>query len=312
MKKHVGILAVISSAIIFGVVPILVSLSYQGGSNAITSSFLRSFLALPILYIITKQKRISLKITKKELGQIILFGFIGVTLTGLALTSSYQYIPAGITTTLHFTYPVLVTVAGFIFFRDKIRGGQALALLLSFAGVLFFMGNSSDLNILGILLALLSGVTYTFYMLGIERTELKDMHYFKLSFYFCLVTSVSLGIMGLVTRELQFNLTPVAWSYSFLVAILASVGALSLFQIGIKSVGASTAAILSTLEPITSIVLGVLFLNETVTPQKLFSSILILSGVILMTYMQSKSSKSNASSPTTVPLQPASVEEIIR
>ena len=297
MKKHIGMLAAILSAVIFGISPILVRFTFQGGSNGITATFLRSILAIPILYLILRQKKTSLRLTKKECGDVILFGLLGVTFTAVALTVSYQYIPVGISTTLHFIYPMLVTAAGVLFFHEKIGKSKAAALLLAFAGVLFFMEKNGEINLIGVALALLSGVTYTFYMLGIERTGLKEIPFFKLSFYFCIVASISTGILGLATGKLQLHLTPEAWFFSFLVAILVSVGALSLFQIGIKSVGSSAAAILSTLEPITSILLGALILKEVITFQKLIGCLLILLSVILMTALHSR-----VNTPAAVPI----------
>lgn len=73
------------------------------------------------------------------------------------------------------------------------------------------------------------------------------------------MSSIAMGIFGIGTGELTLTtLTPQAWFISTVFALLCTVVALSLLQIGIKHVGASTAAILTTFEPITSIICGVL------------------------------------------------------
>ena len=288
LKRHMGALATILSAIIFGFTPILARLAFDGGGNGITITFLRSVLAIPVLYIVVKKNNIPLKLTRKEFGNVVLFGVLGVTITTIALSVSYEYIPVGISTTLHFIYPILVTTAGVLLFHDRVTKVKIIALFLGIVGVLLFLEKGANIGLKGVLLALFSGFTYTFYMLGIEKTNLRNIHYFKLAFYFCIVTGVTTGIFGMAIGELNLHLTKEAWFYSFLISIFVSVGAISLFQIGIKKVGASTAAILSTLEPITSIILGTLFLQELLTVPKIIGCVLIILSVILMTTMQEK------------------------
>lgn len=120
MKRHMGALATILSAIIFGFTPILARLAFEGCGNGITITFLRSVLAIPILYIVVKQKHIPLKLTRKECGNIVLFGVLGATITTIALSVSYEYIPVGISTTLHFIYPILFTTASVLLFHDSV------------------------------------------------------------------------------------------------------------------------------------------------------------------------------------------------
>ena len=97
-----------------------------------------------------------------------------------------------------------------------------------------------------------------------DKSGLKNQPVFKISFYVALMSSIAMGIFGIGTGELTLTtLTPQAWFISTVFALLCTVVALSLLQIGIKHVGASTAAILTTFEPITSIICGVLLLGET-------------------------------------------------
>lgn len=134
----------------------------------------------------------------------------------------------------------------------------------------------------GIFLALLSGLFYSIHMVVMDKSGIKNMHYFKLSFYLCLFGAALSGIYGGVTGQLALHLTGQAWLFAFLVSICASVGAISLFQLGIRYTGASTAAILSTLEPITSVILGVLVLGELFTARKIAGCLCILLSVVLI------------------------------
>ncbi|GAA0178874.1 EamA family transporter [Clostridium sediminicola] len=283
MNRVKGSIFIILSAVIFGFTPILAKLSYLGGSNAIMLTFLRSFIALPVLYSILKYKRISLRITIELMKNIIILGFFGATLTTFFLYTSYNYISVGVATTIHFAYPTFVILSCILIYKERTSVNKILSLILATFGVLMFLGNNEGASMIGILLALLSAVSYAFLMVYMDKSELKELHPIKLSFYLCIIIASSMFIYGLITNSLTLKLTPRAWLYSLIVSLCVSVGALSLFQLGIKYIGASTASILSMLEPITSIILGVIILHENISLLKIVGSSLIVAAVIILT-----------------------------
>lgn len=116
-----------------------------------------------------------------------------------------------------------------------------------------------------------------------DKSGLKNQPVFKITFYVALMSSIAMGIYGNVTGNLALiSLTAKSWWISLAFSLLCTVVALSLLQIGIKHVGASTAAILTTFEPITSIVCGVLLLGEFVTFVKIMACALIMIGVVTL------------------------------
>lgn len=103
------------------------------------------------------------------------------------------------------------------------------------------------------------------------------------SLYTCLFVSVYTFLYGLMTNQVTFGLTPLSWVFTFLVAVSVSIGANAFLQVGIRYTGASTAAILSMFEPITSVVCGILILRESLSGTKLLGCSLILIAVYLLT-----------------------------
>ena len=288
MKRHLGTLSAVGSALIFGFTPIGGRFSYNGGSNGIMLTFFRAAFAIPVLYLILKQQGISLELSARERRDLLLVGPLGPALATVLLYCSYQYISTGIATVLHFSYPVLVTMISVAFFGEKFSKGKTAALFCSFLGVLMFFQSGEHSGTTGIFLAFASSVAYTVYMIGIEKTSLKSMHYFKLTFYVCCIAAVVSFAVGLAMNNVTFHLTPVAWVYTILVSMFASIGAVTLFQLSIQLIGASSTAILSTLEPITSVVLGALILNEKLSLQKWVGCVLILTSVVGVTYLQTR------------------------
>lgn len=273
-----------ASAVIFGFTPILARIAYDGGANGITMTFLRYLLSLPVLYLILKRGKVPVAVEKAWRLPVALCGVFGAFATTVTLYMSYSYIPVGMATTLHFIYPVLVTAGCVLLFREGITAKKVLALFFGAAGTFLFLDKYSAGAVSGpgIGLALLSGLFYSVYMIIMDKSGVKNMYFFKLSFYLCVFGAVLSGIYGGVTGQLTLHLTGQAWLFAFLVSLCTSVGAISLFQLGIRYTGASNAAILSTLEPITSVLLGVFILGEQFTAKKAAGCVCILMSVLLI------------------------------
>ena len=150
LQKYKGILFTILSATIFGFTPILGRITYDGGSNGITLTFLRSILALPVLYFLVRRRGLSIRVAPSEVKKILLTGVVGSALTTILLYSSYTYISVGMATTLHFVYPLVISVACVVLFKEKMTPLKICALVLATAGIFFFADKSSGLSLIHI------------------------------------------------------------------------------------------------------------------------------------------------------------------
>lgn len=305
MRTVKGILLTMLSAVTFGFAFTLGPMTYgEGGSNPTTLTFLRNVLSLPVLMLILMFKGISLKVSKKEMMSLAILGGIGNAVTTLMLFISFSLIDVGIATTIHFIYPVFVTLGCVLFYREKLGLQKVIALMIATSGIACFFTEvdmSAGLSggmFLGLVLAVASGMTYAFYIIYMDKSGLKNQPVFKITFYVALMSSIAMGIYGMVTNELALStLTAKSWGISLAFSLLCTVVALSLLQIGIKHVGASNAAILTTFEPITSIVCGVLLLGEAVTFVKIVACALIMIGVVILSLSKQKPSKEDAAAP---------------
>lgn len=281
--KAKGILYTVLSAIIFGIVPILVKLAYAQGGTSATVTFLRAALCLPLTALVLRRQGVSLRLEQCQLRPLLYTGIIGTSGTTLLLSASYSFISAGLSTTLHFIYPMLIVAACTLFYQEPLTLPKGGALVLALGGVaLFFEPGGQTAAFTGMALALASGCTYAFYVISLDKTNLKEMHYLKLSLYINAIMALCSLAAGLARGQLRFDLTLPGWLYCLAVSLLASLGATPLFQLGVRYTGASTAAILSTFEPITSIVAGYLVLGEPLSPAKIAGCVLILSSVALI------------------------------
>ncbi len=283
-----GIAAATLSALLYGLSPAVAKLAYAGGSNGIMMTFTRSLFGLPVLFFLAHQRGVRLKPEKNEWIALVPVSLFGVFATTALLYSSFSYINVGMATVLHYVFPVLVMLAGFLFFRERLRWWKLVSLLLGLGGVLTFIPSSGQGQILGLLLALGSGFTYAGLMVAIERTAIAGMHVYKMAFHSSLIGCLaSLGV-GWATASLTLNLTAAAWVYSVLVSLMVSVGAFTLLNLAIVKCGATTTAIIAMLEPVTSVLFGALLLKEPVTPLNWAGFLLIMAGVFMVSFFTAR------------------------
>ena len=281
-----GLLATMISAVFFGFIPLFVKTICAGGGNSVSAAFYRFCLSVPILYIYLKAQGISMRITRTEFAKIALITIFGYGGTAVLLFSSYNFIPSGMSTTIHFMYPVFTILGCMIFFKEKVSPLKLLCVALCFGGILLFYNGESGGSVLGMALSFLSGVTYAFYTIYLEKSGLQKMENLKLIFYMNTVAAAMILVMALLTAQFTLRLTPLAWGTAVFFATATSLIGVLGYQIGVKCIGPQNAAILSTFEPITSVIVGVLVYREAFSARTLLGCLCVLSAVVIVAKMK--------------------------
>ena len=281
-----GLLATMISAVFFGFIPLFVKTICAGGGNSVSAAFYRFFLSVPILYIYLKAQGISMRVTRTEFAKIALITIFGYGGTAVLLFSSYNFIPSGMSTTIHFMYPVFTILGCMIFFKEKGSPLKLLCVALCFGGILLFYNGESGGSVLGMALSFLSGVTYAFYTIYLEKSGLQKMENLKLIFYMNTVAAAMILVMALLTAQFTLRLTPLAWGTAVFFATATSLIGVLGYQIGVKCIGPQNAAILSTFEPITSVIVGVLVYREAFSARTLLGCLCVLSAVVIVAKMK--------------------------
>lgn len=283
--KKKGIVFTVIATLIFGVTPVIGKMTYAMGSNGIQLAFLRHFFVVPLFLFIVIYQKLSLKLTKEQYIDVFKVGFFGNTLTVVMLYMSYSYINVGSATVLHFLYPLFVCLFNFLFYKQTLNRKQMLCLALAIVGVGCFIDKSSS-SMMGFALAIVSGITFAYYMIGMDHSSIRHVSPYVFNFYLVIMNSVVIFLLGFFTKS--FSIMPAeGYMLSAIVAIFASLIGVVLLQLGIRCLGASLTAILSTLEPITSIIIGFLFLGETLTILKIIGCLLVLFSTYILIKNQS-------------------------
>ena len=275
-----GKICLILSALIYGIAPMLAKIAYGGGVNGVTLTFLRTALMLPLLFVLMLTRGQTFRLNKRELVDIVILGVVGGSLSIISLYAAYDYISTGLATTLHFIYPLIIVVVSALIYREKITNMKLAAVLLVTLGIFLFVDLTSRADKIGVALAVLSGVFYSFFVIYMDHSGLNKMDYVKLTFYLMIIMSVGTFIFGTATKSIGFaEMNTAAWVFSVIISFLITIGAIPLFQAGVRYEGASTAGIVSALEPITTIILGALFRGEAMGLVQYFGGAMIILGV---------------------------------
>ena len=237
------------------------------------------FIALPIIFVILKIRKVSLKISVREAAELAVTGAFNIA-TSILLFSSYAYIGVGMGTTLHFLYPVFTIALGYLLFRDRLGKVKIISLVMATVGMGMATG-SSGFNITGVTVAAASGLTYAGYLLALEKTSIKTMDNMKAMLYICIFSCVFTLGCDVFAHDITFILPLRAMIYTVIFAVLNSCVAHVILIKGVKYIGAGNASIYSMFEPVSSVIGGMLILGETITPLKTLSCVIIFTAVLI-------------------------------
>ena len=282
-----GYFLVILSAVIFGCMPLMVKGIYADGLNALSVVFLRNLLSMPVVALIAFCQNKTLKISPKALPEVAYTGLMGSCITPVLLFSSYFFMASGTATVLHFVYPAAVVLGGVLFYREKVTRGNLISMLICLGGMSLFYTPGEPLDWRGVLLAVVSGFGYAAYILKLSHFRHREITGFLLNFYFFLVNSAAMLVVCLIGGIPMFPKTAEVWGLCFGFAVAVNVCAVAMFQGGTRIIGGQQAAILSTMEPITSVFVGILVFREIMTVRTAIGSALVLLASVLIVALDS-------------------------
>lgn len=278
MKK--GYIYTALSAIVFGLMPLLTKIIIARGATSLTIPFFRVFYVTIVLFFVLKIKKIDFHLEKRDLLSVMLTSIFGSGLTIIILNESYNYVDTGIATSLHFLYPLFVAMLCCFFYGEKIKKKQIISLSFALVGIICFMSKGNG-SLFGYFLAIAFGLTYAFYLVKMDKTGLVKMNALKLSFYLALFTTIEIFTINLFMQDVVFKMDAIAYVLLLVLALSSSFLATVLLQKGVLLLGSTRASFICLLEPVTSIIVGILWLNEALTFNKGLGGLAIIISLII-------------------------------
>ncbi len=290
-----GVLITILGSICFSAKAIFVKLAYfETSVDAVSLLALRMIFAIPFFLgsaLITSSKKDNVKFTRKQWIYIAFIGCLGYYVSSLLDFLGLQYISAGMERLILFMYPTLVVLMSAAILKERIKAKQIIALVLTYAGLLLAfagevnMGASKDPNFyLGCFLVFACAVTFAAYIVGSGKL-IPLVGPVKFNSYAMSFAAIGVLLHFVITSDKSLlHLDNKVYLFSFLMAIISTVIPSYLRSEGIKRIGPETASIVTSIGPASTIIQANIFLDEPIFALQIAGTVLILSGVTLISW----------------------------
>jgi drug/metabolite transporter (DMT)-like permease len=222
-------------------------------------------------------------------------GAVGYSLQSGLYFAAIQRLDVSLVALLLYTYPAFVTVAALVLGRARGSIRTTVALVVASVGLVLVLlaAGTGTFDLGGALLALSASLTYTTYILISDRI-IGAIDPFALAALVLTGAAASFTVAGLFTGSLDLSLPADAWLWLLLIALVSTVVAVAAFFAGLRLVGPSEAAILSTFEPVVTVALAYAVLGERLAPAQLLGGAFVLAAVVLLQLRPRRSSARTA------------------
>ena len=272
---------VLASAVAFGTIPILGKYAYANGVTPLQLLAFRFVIASAGLSVI------ALAVGQRpwQLGTVRSLPVAGLGLvyaaTALAFFSALTVMPASLMELIAYIYPALVAIGAWIFVGGEMNRRIVLALVATFVGLALLVGAVQLRAGWALILAFGSPLLYSVYILAGERVT-KGVPTVVSSVLVHVGGAITMVAVLLVAGPRTLPQSVAAWAVVTAVALLPSMVGISLFLAGLARVGATRAAIMSTVEPAVTVGLAAALLGDRLNVFQGVGAVLVLAAVILM------------------------------
>ncbi|RJE74072.1 DMT family transporter [Reichenbachiella sp. MSK19-1] len=288
-SKSFGFLIALLGVVLFSAKAVMVKLAYVHEIDTVTLLLFRMMFSLPIYLAIAAWNFSVLKekLTPRIFGAVILFGFLGYYLASYFDFLGLQYIKASLERIILFIYPTIVLFLSWFFLKKRITKNQMIAVVVTYAGIIVMYlqepGFSELSNVTGVLLIVLSALTYASYLVGSDWLipKLGPVVFTSLAMMIsCACVAVHYCFVG----DFELMSYPMeVYALSLGMAVFSTVIPSYLISYAIKLLGASDFSIVASFGPVSTIVLAWIFLGERLTVFQMIGAIVVIIGVYFVT-----------------------------
>ena len=272
------------AAISYGTNPLFALPLYELGMGVPSVLFYRYAFATLILGAIMLIRNYSFRLKFQEIPMMIGLGVL-FAMSSALLFEAYRYMDVGLASTLLFIEPLFIALMLWVFFKQRISMMTVISIALCLSGVAFLCnpGEGARVTATGVILVMLSALSYGIYMVMINKSRLQRLPGPTLTFY-----SLLFGIIVFVIQldggvELQaIPDEPIAWLCIAGISIVPTIISLMTVAISIHYVGSVAVSILGALEPITGLIFGVALFGEILTVRAAIGVVLIIGAVMVL------------------------------
>ncbi len=272
------------SAFCFALLPIFGKFAYSLGATPLNLLAWRFIVAagalwLTVPFLVGRQIKVSLT----DLAHFVLQGIIGYGLASIGFFNALTYLDASLVSILLYTYPVLVTILSRLVFREKLSPLRWLIIAMTFAGS-FLVTNLLQTPLgqvpwKGVLFGLQAALAYSVFNIYGQKTTANTPPLVVSTYA---VSSMAVFFALIVPKHELMSINLPLLGIASVIGVVSTIIPIITYLSGIKHIGASRAAIISTFEPVFTIILAFLILGDHLTMSQSIGASLIFAGVIIL------------------------------
>lgn len=270
------------AAATYGMNPLFALPLYADGLDPDSVLFFRYLFAIPILALMLRLRGRGFRIKGSNIIPLAALGLL-FSMSSLTLFESYNYMDAGIASTILFVYPIMVALIMATCFHERLtlRTIVCLAVALCGIGLLYKGSDGATLSLVGTAIVMLSALSYAVYIVAVNRSRLRTMATLKVTFYVTLFGWLLFLVRTLAAGgpHMPSHHAPYLWLNLFALGLLPTAVSLLCTTAAIQYIGSTPTAILGALEPATAVFFGVVVFGEVLTPREMLGFVLIIGAV---------------------------------
>lgn len=286
-RKKAAPFLVAAAAILWGFLVVFVRKLNAAGLEAMDIVGIRVYGSAFFLFVgIGALQRKWLRMKIKDSWCFVGTGVFSIVFFSYCYFRNVQVSSVALSSILMYTSPVWVTLLSALCFREKLTGRKMLALLMALTGCILVSGITGGVGAVsmqGILLGLGSGIGYGLYSIFGRFALNRGYHPMTVSAYTFLFACV--GVLPFVNPADVFGRLmeePVLWVWVVCISLLTTCLSFSLYTFGLQYMEPGRAAVLATLEPIVSTLVGVFGYQEPLTPMMAVGIVVVLVASVLI------------------------------
>ena len=284
-QRVLGFALVFLSSLGFSMAPTFSKRAYESGANTVGVLIVR-FTIAALLMLLIRQFSSGQRVWPKPrlMFDLFLLGALGYSGAAFFYFTAIEDMSTGVSIVIWYIYPVFVVLIGWAIFKTRPKRQTIFSLIAAMIGVGITAGQPGNATTKGVILVLLSSLTYTFYTLRGSRAFKKTDLYTGVTFVMtgAATTFWLYWLLTPTTTPVLFPQHTAGWVWIGTLALFSTVLSTASLFAGLKILGPNTTSIVNTVEPVLNIVAGILFLNETFSLQQGVGAVFVVGALVYL------------------------------
>jgi len=283
-REKLGTIISIISGASFATLAIFSKLAYTGGANVPTVLFWRFAGAALVFfsYLVLQRKLISYN--RQTVIRLLLMGSLGYGSMSACFLLAVERIPASLASMLLYLYPAFVTILTAVLKQDTLTWRKAGALLVASTGLVLVLGASlAQVDLAGLALGVGAAAVYTVYIVSGSKL-MSRLEPINSTMYIMIGAGLAYAVLGLATQSIVVSMPATVWLVIAGIVLIPTVAAVLFFWLGVRYIGPAKTSIISSIEPLVTVILAWLAFGERLSPPQLGGGLLIIFSIIILQY----------------------------